>query len=184
MIGIILKYMYMNMTMTKTPRRKIHAELTSAYNTYQAGLHARAHYKIQDEALGDDLVQTTFMKTWVYLVKGGRIDLMKAFLYHVLNGLIIDEYRKNKPASLDVLIGNGFEPSFDDSKRLFNIADGKVALKMIERLPKKYQQVMRMRYIDQLSLQEISTITGQSKNTVAVQAHRGLIKLKEIYSIS
>jgi DNA-directed RNA polymerase specialized sigma24 family protein len=91
--------------------------------------------------------------------------------------------RTHKPASLDVLIGNGFEPTFDDSKRLFNVADGKVALKMIERLPKKYQTVMRMRYIDQLSLEEMSAITGQSKNTIAVQAHRGLAKLKLLYMI-
>lgn len=159
------------------------AELTTAYKNYGDGLRSRAIYKIHDKSLSDDLVQTTFMKTWMYLVKGGKIDLMRAFLYHILNGLIIDEYRKNKPASLDVLIGNGFEPSFDDSRRLFNVADGKVALKMIERLPKKYQVVMRMRYIDQLSLEEMSAITGQSKNTMAVQAHRGLIKLKLIYSI-
>jgi RNA polymerase sigma-70 factor, ECF subfamily len=167
--------------MTTTPPKKMRAELTSAYENYEGGLHARARYKIQDSATSEDLVQITFMKTWVYLVKGGKIDIMRAFLYHVLNGLIIDEYRKHKATSLDVLIENGFEPVFDDTKRLFNIADGKIALQMIERLPPKYQVVMRMRYIDQLSLKEISIITGLTKNTVAVQAHRGLEKLKVMY---
>lgn len=41
---------------------------------------------------------------------------------------------------------------------------------------------MRMRYAQDLSLTEIALITKQSKNTVAVQAHRGLEKLKQLYN--
>jgi DNA-directed RNA polymerase specialized sigma24 family protein len=40
-----------------------------------------------------------------------------------------------------------------------------------------------MRYIDDLSLTEMSKITGQSKNTMAVQAHRGLAMLKKAYDL-
>ena len=108
--------------------------------------------------------------------------IMKAFLYHVLNNLIVDEYRKRKAISLDVLFEKGFEPSNDDSGRVLNILDGKAALLLIQRLPVKYQKVMRMRYVQDLSLEEMSLITGQTKNTLAVQAHRGLEKLKLLYS--
>lgn len=38
-----------------------------------------------------------------------------------------------------------------------------------------------MRFVQDLSLTEISLITGQSKNTVAVQVHRGLKKLRTLY---
>ncbi len=132
--------------------------------------------------LSEDLVQNTFLKTWVYLVRGGKIDLMKAFLNHVLNGLIIDEYRKKKPVSLDILLSGGFEPSTDDYKRGADINDGRSALLLIGKLPKKYQKVMRMRYMYDLSLVEMSAITGESKNTMSVQAHRGLEKLKVLYA--
>ena len=107
---------------------------------------------------------------------------MKAFLYHVLNGLIIDEYRKQKATSLDTLIEKGFEPGVDDSEKLLNIFDGKAALLLIGQLPEKYQKVIRMRYVRLLSLKEISLITGESKNTIAVQIHRGLFKLKLLYN--
>ena len=121
------------------------------------------------------------MKTWMYLVKGGKIDLMKAFLYRVLNNLIVDEYRKHKTISLDVLLEKGFEPSVASSKRLFDILDGKAALLLIQRLPPTYQKVMRMRYVQDLSLKEMALVTGQSKNAIAVQLHRGLEKLKLLY---
>jgi RNA polymerase sigma-70 factor, ECF subfamily len=107
---------------------------------------------------------------------------MKSFLYHILNNLIVDEYRKRKIASLDVLIEKGYEPSENNSESLFNILDGKKAILLIQRLPEKYQKVMRMRYIQDLSLKEMALVTGQSKNTMAVQLHRGLEKLKLLYN--
>ncbi|MFA6511902.1 MAG: sigma-70 family RNA polymerase sigma factor [Patescibacteria group bacterium] len=167
--------------MNPTQTTKLQAVLATAHHDYQKGLTTHAFFKVPDRTMSDDLVQDTFMKTWSYLIKGGKIDVMKAFLYHVLNHLIVDEYRKNKTVSLDVLLEKGFEPSIDPSKRLVNFLDGKTALLLIQRLPQKYQKVMRMRYTQDLSLQEMSLITGQSKNAMAVQVHRGLKKLKQLY---
>ncbi len=121
------------------------------------------------------------MKTWVYLLKGGEIDTMKAFLYHILNNLIIDEYRKSKTESLDALLEKGFEPRTETTEQLINMLDGENALTLISHLPPAYQKVMRMRYVQDLSLKEMAEITGQSRNTMAVQAHRGLEKLKILY---
>ena len=107
---------------------------------------------------------------------------MKAFLYHVLNNLIIDQYRKHKTISLDILLEKGFEPSVTESEHIFNILDGKAAILLIQHLPETYKKIIRMRYIQDLILQEISTLTGQSKNAVAVQIHRGLEILKLLYT--
>ncbi len=167
--------------MTKKETATLQSELTVAHHDYEHGLNARALFKVQNQATSEDLVQVTFMKTWVYLAKGGKIDIMKAFLHHVLNGLIIDEYRKRKTTSLDSLLEKGFEPSYDNNERTLDVFDGKIAIDLINHLPKKYQKVMRMRYVQELTLKEMSLITGQSKNTIAVQAHRGLEKMKELY---
>jgi RNA polymerase sigma-70 factor (ECF subfamily) len=168
--------------MKAVPRKKQEDALTSAYHDYEKGLNSRAFFKTNNRATSDDLVQETFLKTWRYLVKGGKIDVMKAFLHHILNNLIVDEYRKHKTVSLDALLDKGFEPSADHSERLLNFLDGKTALLLIQQLPEKYQKVMRMRYVQDLTLEEMSLITGQSKNAVAVQLHRGLEKLKKLYT--
>ncbi len=171
----------------ETERRAI---LTTAHHDFEKGLNLRAFFKMHDHAAGEDLVQDTFLKTWKYLVKGGKIDVMKSFLYHILNNLIIDEYRKkkNQTASLDAMTDEGFEPSADSvsgltaSERLMNALDGKTALLLIQRLPETYRKVMRMKYVQDLSIKEMSLITGQTKNAIAVQMHRGLEKLKLLYS--
>lgn len=168
--------------MTPKQETERQAELTSAHSNYEKGLNSHAFFKVHNHAMGEDMVQDTFMKAWKYLVKGGKIDIMKSFLYHILNNLIVDEYRKHRTTSLDVILEKGYEPSEDTTERLVDALDGKTAIIMIQRLPKKYQKVMRMRYVQNLSLKEISLVTEQSKNTVAVQLHRGLAKLKLLYN--
>ena len=180
-INLILNLLHIMTTLKEQKKLKI--ILTDAFEDYTEGLNSYAFFKLNDRALSEDLVQEAFMKTWRYLVKNGNVVLMKAFLYHILNGLIIDEYRKHKPSSLDVLLEKGFEPSTHDHERLFDILDGKVAILLIEQLPHTYQKVMRMRYIYDLSVKEMAEITGQSCNTVAVQSHRGLTKLKSLYRV-
>ena len=155
--------------------------LAAAYFDYQKKLNTHAFFKIHDKAMSDDLVQDTFMKTWAYLVRGGKIDVMKAFLYHVLNNLIVDQYRKKKTSSLDILLEKGFEPGADESSSVSDFLDGKEALAMIKSLPKKYSGVMHMKHVQDFTLEEISDATHQTKNTVAVQLHRGFLKLKSVY---
>lgn len=168
----------------KTGQKKKRQEtlITKAHLEHEKAMNSYASFKLSNSATGQDLVQDTFMKTWSYLVKGGKVHLMKPFLYHILNQLIIDEYRKRKTYSLDALREKGFEPSFDQTEKVINSRDGDAVLLLIQDLPPKYERVMRMRYVEGLSLKEISQATGQSRNTVAVQAHRGLAKLKKLYN--
>jgi RNA polymerase sigma-70 factor (ECF subfamily) len=168
--------------MTPKQQEERQAALSSAHVDYAKGLSSHAFYKLNNRATSDDLVQDTFMKTWRYLARDGKIDVMKAFLYHILNNLIVDEYRKRKLLSLDLLLTKGYEPSADYSDRLIDALDGKAALFLIQRLPVAYQKVMRMRYMQDLSLSEMSLATGKSKNTIAVQLHRGLAKLRVLYN--
>jgi RNA polymerase sigma-70 factor (ECF subfamily) len=155
--------------------------LSLAYSNFSKGLNLHAFYKIKNKEMCSDLVQETFMKTYVYLLKGDEIIFMRAFLYHVLNNLIIDEYRKKKNLSLDELIEKGYEPSSDEEERLINFLDGEKAMSLIEKLPEKYKECITMKYVDDLSLEEMSLMTGQTRKTLAVQVHRGLKKLKVLY---
>lgn len=168
--------------MTPDENENLKKILTGAHDDFYKGLSARAFFKVNNKEISEDLVQDTFIKTWSYLVKGGKIDIMKAFLYHILNNLIIDQYRKHKTTSLDALIEKGFDPKTNEQGHIFDVIDGENAILLINQLPEMYKNIMKMRYIQDLTLLEISVITGQSKNSIAVQVHRGLDKLKILYN--
>lgn len=168
-------------TTTQTQISIQRAVLAVGYTDYGKGLLRYASARVHDKALTEDLVQNTFLKTWTYLVKGGKVDVLEAFLFHILKALIIDEYRKRKPLSLDILLEKGFDLSLDDTRHLVDVMDGKQAVALIAQLPILYQKVMQMRYVQDLSLKEIALITGKTKNSIAVLTHRGLEKLKVLY---
>jgi len=126
--------------------------LSSAHSMYEKSMSAYALFKINDLEASKDLVQDTFIKAWRYLARGGKVDFMKPFLYHILNQLIIDEYRKKKKTtSLDALIEVGDEPGIDYAEQIISECDGKAAQRLVEHLPNKYKRVIHMRYKEDLS---------------------------------
>ncbi|MDR3558663.1 MAG: RNA polymerase sigma factor [Candidatus Pacebacteria bacterium] len=169
------------MTKQEKNQQQQQSTLAAAHLDYKEGLNSYASFKVNDRMIGEDLVQDTFMKTWKYMVKGGQVNMMKAFLYHILNRLIIDEYRKHKSTSLDALFEKGFEPSVTDPDNVVDMMDGKSAILLIQRLPEIYRKIMHMRYVQDLSIEEMALLTGKTKNVIAVQTHRGLAKLKILY---
>ena len=50
----------------------------------------------------------------------------------------------------------------------------------LELLPKEYQEIVVLRYIDDLSTEEIATIKKKSKNAVYILISRALKALREI----
>ncbi len=160
-------------------------ELTVAHNDFSKSLNAYAFFKISNRTLGQEMVQDTFVKTWSYLLRHGKIDKMKAFLYHILNNLIVDEYRrkrKSRTTSLDALLEKGYDPSTEDPNAFINILDGKILILLIPLLPDMYKKVVQMRYVQGLSIAEIALLTRQSENSISVRLHRGIIKLRSLYS--
>jgi RNA polymerase sigma-70 factor (ECF subfamily) len=166
-------------------QKKEHEKLTQAHNDFVEVLTYYTLLRVHNKSLSEDLVQETFLKTWKYLLKGGEVVMMKAFLYHVLNGLIIDEYRKQKymQYSLDFLQENGFDIQTDEHTRTNKgeSVDIKVVQECIAELPDKYREIVRMRLILDMSLEEIAKICKKPKNLLAVQIHRGIKIIQRLY---
>lgn len=156
---------------------------SAAYTSYVKALSRRAKYKISNADRADELVQDTFLKIWVHIIGQKKIDSMKSLLFYILNHLIIDEYRKKKPVSLEKLAEKGFEVWTDDSEHLFNKIDAGFVVLLMPKMTEKYRRVVTLRYIDDQSIQEIAKLTGQSKKTVAVQIHRGLEQLAVLFKV-
>lgn len=154
-----------------------------AYEEYEKSLLSRSFSKLSDSELSSDLVQTTFLKTWEYLLKHDDIRHMRGFLFHILNNLIVDEYRRKKVLSLDELQDSGFEIEFDETDILLNIADGKTAMLLIPLLDEKYEKVISLRFEAEKTITEIAEATKQPKNTVVVQIRRGIDKLAVLFRV-
>lgn len=154
-----------------------------AYKDNEKALLKRSFSKLSDRELADDLVQNTFLKTWEYLLKENKIKHIRGFLFHILNNLIVDEYRKQKLASLDLATKNVSQISFDDSEHLINQVDGKAAMLLIPLLKEKHRKVVSLRFEEHKTIKEIAEATQQPNNTVVVQIRRGINELAVLFRV-
>jgi RNA polymerase sigma-70 factor, ECF subfamily len=130
-------------------------------------------------------VQETFTKAWEYMSEGKEVKNLKSFLYTIGNHMIIDEYRKKKAVSLDALTEEGFDPKEDSQHiKMIESIELRTVFNTLDKLPKKYHEVITMRYIDGLSPGEIAEITGENENAISVRINRAIKKIQEILHIS
>ncbi len=159
--------------------KKLEKEFIEAYDSYVDGLFRLCHFKIKDREVAKDIVQQAFFNTWNQIKKGEVIENMQAFLYHITNNLIIDWYRKKKPEPLENLIDEGFDPP-DTQNPTDKHSEFNWAMSKLDQLKEEEKNLIIWRYVEDMSINEISKIIEESENNVSVKIHRAVERLKKI----
>jgi len=122
------------------------------HNYYTIIMNLKQNKKITNLKPKQHSAQNTFIKKWKDLVKEGKIDIMKAALYRVLNDLIIEKHKKHKSIPLDMLMKKGLDSVVEDIPHMIDKLDKESLVLLIKELPLKYQKIMLMRYVEDLEL--------------------------------
>jgi RNA polymerase sigma-70 factor (ECF subfamily) len=156
---------------------------------YQHRLLRYLLYLTGNRELAEDLFQEVWMRV---LVRGAQFNGKARFdtwLFTIARNLVIDQRRKRTMASLDELFEGGGE---DDRPMSFEITDGKptpfdrfanledrerVAAALLE-LDTLHREVLVLRFHEELSLNEIATVTRTPLSTVKSRLYRGLAAIK------
>src|SRR3990167_2086258 len=86
---------------------------SDAYERYSDELFRHCSLRLSDRERALELTQECFLKTWPYIERGEKGEELRAFLYRTLNNLIIDEYRRKKPHSLEAMLEGSEETNVE-----------------------------------------------------------------------
>lgn len=133
---------------------------------------AYSYTKHQEDAL--DVVQSAVCKALEAHESIKNADAIKTWFYRILINECLTVLKKRKRILLtadelereEVYYEKGYEPNDDIEKEL-------------DRLDLDVQGIIKLRFFEELSLKEISCITGLNLNTVKTKLYRGLKQLKE-----
>lgn len=150
------------------------------YDDLSDALFRHSYFRVFERERAKDLVQETFTRTWDYLSRGKQIENMRAFLYRVLNNLIIDESRKHRPFSLDALAEQGFDPGEDPKDKLTDQIQAKEMIRILGRLRSDQRELIVMRYVDGFGPKEIAETLGVRENAVSVRLHRAMNDFRKL----
>jgi RNA polymerase sigma-70 factor (ECF subfamily) len=156
---------------------------------YQHRLLRYLLYLTGSRELAEDLFQEVWMRV---LVRGGQFNGKARFdtwLFTIARNLVIDYRRKRTLASLDEL----FEGSSEDDRPMsFELSDvqptpfdrfasledrQRIANALLE-VDTLYREVLVLRFHEELSLQEIASVTRAPLSTVKSRLYRGLAAIK------
>jgi RNA polymerase sigma-70 factor, ECF subfamily len=158
-------------------------EFIKAYEDLSDAIFRHCSFRISNRELAKDLTQEAFTRTWKYISQGKEIDNLRAFLYKIANNLIIDEYRKKKTVSLELMKESGFDVRDDGHDTITRSSEGREIIKVVEELDDTYRDVIIMRHVDGMSPKEIAEILEVTENVVSVRINRGLKKTRELLKI-
>lgn len=137
----------------------------------------------------EDLAQETFLRAYTHIDRYQLDKKFSTWLYRIATNLSIDYLRKRKPSVyLDAevpgtdgytlqsqLASNELAPD----ETVVQSEDRHLLLSAIGQLPIKYRTPIILKYIDDLSLLEISDILKLPVATVKTRIHRGREALKK-----
>ena len=131
---------------------------------------AYSYLKNREEAL--DAVQTAVCRALEKQESLREAEAMRTWFYHILVNVCTDMLRQRKrvtfvpPEALDA-------GSYEDPLP----ADGTLAQR-VDALPAEIGTIVKLRFYEDLSLKEISDVTGVSLSTVKTRLYTGLKKLR------
>ena len=131
---------------------------------------------VDDADIAEDIVQDAFIKAWLYIGDGGKIDKFSPFMYRTVRNLCLS-YMRDKRETLDEShIPEAGAEEIDTSFR-----DARI-WKAIDGLPEKCREVFLMSKRDGLTNEEIAEELGISIKTVKNQMTKAFSRLREALS--
>jgi len=152
---------------------------------YLKPIYGFVYKNVGDINIAEDITQEVFVKVWKNLRKFNLEKEFKPWIFKIAKNASIDYLRKKKSIPFSRFENkNGqnilIETLESNDKNLTeSINNKKEFLDIIEKLPKKDQEVIDLRYIQGMSFKEIAKSLKKSINTIKSQYRRIIIKIKK-----
>ena len=135
-------------------------------------IYRYCYFKLYNKQLAQDITQEAFLR---FYRQGLRFDTGKElpYLYTIAKNLCIDEFRKQTVDSIEELEN---EATSDPSEEWI---DALVLRSIVSKLPTDEQELLFLRYANELPITSICKITGLSRFAVYRKLSKSLKWLKE-----
>jgi RNA polymerase sigma-70 factor, ECF subfamily len=151
---------------------------------YKDKIYHLAYRMLNNKHEAEDAVQETFLRVYTNLHRYDENQKFSTWIFRIGTNHCIDRLRKRKHTaySLDAEMpeneGNDFYsmlPSSEETpENQIIISETQQQIhKAIESLPEKYKSVVILKYLHDMSLQEISEVLDMPVTTVKTRVHRG-----------
>lgn len=156
---------------------------------YKSKVYAYIFQIVRDRELAEDIFQDTFIKAIVTIQQGRYAETGKflGWVNRIAHNLIIDHFRKEK--NENTISADAYEYDIVNSNKLSDLSIEDIlsneqvlsdVVRMVTFLPPVQQEVVRMRFFEDLSFKEIAEKTEVSINTALGRMRYALLNMRRM----
>lgn len=141
-------------------------------------------FRVRNKDLAMDLTQDVFVKAFAGSVPVVRETALRYF-YTIARNRLTDHFRKKKPVEIDSfeeMILQTEDLSQRSPEQIARVSDDlKLAYQLIAQLSELEQEIITMKYIQELTNTEISEMVGKTEENIRQILSRSMKKMKSYY---
>jgi len=143
----------------------------SLYDHFSKPIYRYLYSRVGNQADAEDLTAQTFLMALEKLPRYRERGNFKAWLFTIAHNKAMDHFRKKRP---EVLL-EAAEMRAEQKDPLTNVIQSEQILQLsalIRGLDQKEQELLRLRYVADLSFAEIATLLGKREDAVKKSLYR------------
>jgi len=154
--------------------------LVDLYEELSPGLFRYAYRLLGSQELAEECVSETFSRFLRALQTGrGPSENVQAYLYRMAHNWITDQYRRKPQLSLDGDLEQQVDEHSNPSHLIADRLERERVRKAIMQLPFEQQRVIELRFLEELSHEEVAAILGKSVEATRALQYRALNALRQ-----
>lgn len=152
----------------------VYQQLTDYLVAHQEDFYRLAFSYVKNRDAALDVVQESIVKALAKADTVRRPEYIKTWFYRILLNESMNHYRRTRRlVPLEDAAPEAADPRGDPAERL-DLYDA------IERLEPREQAIIRLRFFEDMKLEEIAQATGANLNTVKSRLYKAIRKLKDM----
>jgi RNA polymerase sigma-70 factor (ECF subfamily) len=163
----------------ESARKFDHQALARVYDLYSPGLYRYAMRSLSEPDRAEECVAETFSRFLQAMRNGkGPREYLMAYLYQIAHNWIVDQYRRIP--DVEQLEEDTADPSQNIETEVETRLSDERLRAAIHKLTAEQQQVIVMKYMEDLDNQEIARILRKPIGAIKSLQHRALASLQRI----
>ncbi len=152
------------------------------YNNYLPQIYRFILLKVNSKTEAEDLTHEVFLNAWQNLPKYKDQGFpFSSWLYQIARNRTIDHFRTKKPiASIDAFAEEKIELVNTNNLNIDDFLQIGLIKSAIHELKEEHQNVLIMRFIEDMSPAQIANILGKSEGAIRLIQHRAILELREL----
>ncbi|MEP7103978.1 MAG: RNA polymerase sigma factor [Candidatus Dojkabacteria bacterium] len=162
-------------------------DLSLIYDSHFDRIYKFFYYKTLNKNIAEDLTSETFLTFVKLLNEHKQVDNITAFLYGVGKNIFMQYLRKKYQEGIPF---SALDENFEEyAAEVVRTAENEETpeeklLKILDQIPSKQREVIRLRFIEKLGLEEIAQKLGKDMNYVKTTQKRGLKSIRQALELN